>query len=74
MTDQPQSTGIVGSITDVAKAAVGALPPAFLMLVILNIVFIGLVMWFLDSQIATRTHLVERIVETCLTTATHQGR
>jgi uncharacterized protein YoxC len=42
------------------------MPPAFLMLVALNVVFLWIVMRFLDNQLNTRTELVGHVLTSCL--------
>ena len=42
------------------------LPPGFLVLAVLNIVLVGMVMWFLDSQLDTRLALLTKILDRCL--------
>jgi hypothetical protein len=63
---EPQHEGTIGAVTDISSKLIGALPPAFLMLVLLNVVFLGLVMWFLADQIDRRTALVTQIVTRCM--------
>jgi hypothetical protein len=58
--------GLVGAGLKLSNTIVGALPPAFLLLVLLNLAFLGLVMWFIDDQIQQRTDLVRRVVEHCM--------
>jgi hypothetical protein len=57
-----ESTNIPGAAAKLGGALIGALPPAFLLLCIINVVFLGLVMWFLADQIDRRTALVSHIV------------
>jgi hypothetical protein len=42
------------------------LPPAFLLLVILNIIFLGTAMWVFSHNADTRNALLTKIVERCL--------
>ena len=48
------------------ETIVGTLPPAFLVLVTINLAFLGVVLWFLDSQLEARTVLLGRIIDRCL--------
>jgi len=52
-------------VSRVSEKLIGVLPPAFLMLLLINSAFLGVVLWFLDAQIDQRTHLVERIIDHC---------
>ena len=62
----PKHEGTIGALTDLGGKLVGALPPVFIMLVALNVMFLGLVMWFLADQIDRRTALVTQIVTRCM--------
>lgn len=39
------------------------------MLVLINAIFIGAVLWFLDNRMTERTALVDKIVDRCLAQA-----
>lgn len=43
-----------------------SLMPPFLLLVAINTVFIGLVLWFLDQQLEQRMAVVNRVIDGCL--------
>jgi hypothetical protein len=62
----PRREGAIGAVTDISARLIGTLPPAFLMLVLLNLAFLGMVMWFLADQIDRRTALVTQIVTRCM--------
>jgi hypothetical protein len=64
-------TGIVGAASRISQSLITTLPPAFLLLVLLNIGFLSLVMWFLNNQIAARTALVEKVIDRCMDIALH---
>jgi hypothetical protein len=61
--------GLVATAGDLGRHLIGALPPAFLGLVLLNVAFLTLVFWFLSSQIDQRTALVGKLLEHCMATA-----
>jgi len=63
--------GAIGALSDLGARLVSALPPAFLLLVLLNVAFLGIVLWFLDSQLNQRTKLVNELVNRCLDIALH---
>ena len=60
------SKGVIAGAFDLSNRLVSALPPAFLMLVLINALFIALVFWFMDSQSKQRTAMVEKLVDKCM--------
>jgi hypothetical protein len=42
------------------------LPPAFLLLLVMNVMFLGVVAWVVDHNSEARNALLTRIVEKCL--------
>lgn len=74
--EQPQQpqiridrAGIVAAGVDLGKTVVTALPPGFLMLCLINLVFLMMIMWFLHDQnenIQARTQVVEKIITACI--------
>jgi hypothetical protein len=63
---QPRQEGAIGALSDLGGKLVGALPPVFIMLCLINVMFLGMVMWFLADQIDRRTALVAQIVTRCM--------
>ena len=63
MTEQERANGLLASISE---RLIRVLPPAFLMLIVLNIVFLGVLWWVFDHNVSARTELLNRIVEKCL--------
>ena len=61
MSDEP--TGLFSTL---GRALIGALPPAFLLLCVINVAFLAAVLWFLDNQSEARLHLIERIIDRCV--------
>jgi hypothetical protein len=59
-----------GAATEAVRA-VGALPAHFLILLLLNLVFLGMVLWFLTAQMELRTNLVGKIVDACIAQSVH---
>jgi len=53
-------------VTSLGKAVVVALPPAFLVLLLIDIVFIVVIMWFLDVQLEQRMVMANKILDHCL--------
>ena len=54
--------GIVG----LGNKLIGSLPAQFLMLAIINMVFIGSLVWFLDRRDSARERLLTPILAACL--------
>ena len=63
MTEQERTNGLLAGISE---RLIRVLPPAFLMLIVLNIVFLGVFWWVFDHNVSARTELLNRIVEKCL--------
>jgi hypothetical protein len=61
--DRPTVTGAVSKL---GQSLITALPPGFLLLCIINILFLGIVMWFLDDQVAQRTSMVGKLLDQCM--------
>ena len=55
--------GLIGRISD---KLIFVLPPAFLLLVIINIIFLGFVVWFINNNAEQRNALLTEIVRKCL--------
>jgi hypothetical protein len=58
--------GTFGALTDMGGRLLSTLPAGFLLLVLLNCGFLGLVLWFLDDQLDQRTKLVGQLLDHCL--------
>ena len=63
MTEQERTNGLLAGISE---RLIRVLPPAFLMLIVLNIVFLGVFWWVFDHNTTARAELLNRIVEKCL--------
>lgn len=67
MTDPAPTNGTIpGAISRLGQSLITALPSQFLMLVLINAGFLGLVLWFLTDQMDSRTALAGKIVDHCL--------
>jgi len=55
-----------GLIANVSDKLIKALPPAFLLLVLLNIGFLGMASWVFSHNSEQRNALLTKIVESCL--------
>ena len=55
-----------GLLAGVSDKLIKALPPAFLLLVLLNIVFLGVASWVFQHNTAVRNAMLTKIIDTCL--------
>jgi hypothetical protein len=58
-----------GAVSRIGQSLITALPPAFLMLVLLNVAFLGLVMWFLTDQLHGRDMMAQQLFNRCMAIA-----
>jgi len=63
MTDQERTNGLLASISE---RLIRVLPPAFLLLLILNAMFMLIFWWVYDHNVVARTEILNKIVEKCL--------
>jgi hypothetical protein len=62
VTDEQRS----GVLLSVSEKLLRVLPPAFIALLLVNIMFIGVIAWIFDHAAENRNALLTRIVEGCL--------
>jgi hypothetical protein len=55
-----------GLLATVSDKLIRALPPAFLLLVLLNIVFLGVAAYVFQHNTEVRNQMITRIIESCL--------
>jgi hypothetical protein len=55
-----------GLLASVSEKLIRALPPAFLLLVLLNIVFLGVATWVFGHNTESRNALLTKIIDKCL--------
>jgi hypothetical protein len=55
-----------GVLNDIGRGLISALPPAFLMLCVLNAAFLGGTLWFLSNQMEKRTEIVGNMLDRCM--------
>ena len=63
----PNGNGRHGLIDRMSERLVRALPPAFLLLIIMNIAFLGVAAWVFQHNTSVRNEMIQRIIESCLT-------
>jgi hypothetical protein len=61
-----QRPGLVGTALDLGKSVVAALPPAFLILSLLNFAFLYLVLNFTEHQNDQRLSILNSVIAQCL--------
>lgn len=60
---------VINASLDIGKTLIGALPPSFVMLCVINMVFLMMVVWFIHDQndiMRERTRVVGDIVTACI--------
>ena len=65
MTEE-QANSLAGAVSMIGKAAIAALPAQFLLLCLINVLFLGILMWFIDDQLNQRTQLANRVMDACI--------
>ena len=55
-----------GVLIGISERLIRVLPPAFLLLIIINVMFLGVMMWVFNHNAEARTELLTKIVEKCL--------
>lgn len=65
MTDPPPGDS-GGTLVRLSERLIRVLPPAFLLLIVMNCMFLGVIAWVFDHNADTRNVLLTKIVERCL--------
>ena len=63
---EEETGGKAGLLANVSEKIIRALPPAFLLLVLLNIVFLAVSAWTFQHNSDMRGAMISKIVEACL--------
>ena len=67
MTDPaPPQQGAVATVVTAASGVLVALPPAFIALLVVNVIFLGTVFWFLNNQQVIRNEFAGKFLEACI--------
>jgi hypothetical protein len=67
MSEPPAHPPPHGSVlVSISERLIRVLPPAFLLLIVLNCLFLGVIAWVFDHNAETRNALLTKIVERCL--------
>jgi hypothetical protein len=62
----PHKPGVTATLAALGHQLVSILPPAFLLVIILNVLFLGVITWVADRNAETRNQLLTKIIERCL--------
>jgi hypothetical protein len=63
---EEEHRGVVASLTSLGRTALTTVPPAFLLLAILNVAFLFAMGWVMLSQNASRERVLAQIITSCL--------
>jgi hypothetical protein len=67
--DEPSDRGPSGSVytlSTIPEKLIRALPPAFVMLILLNVIFLGVSAWSFQHNTDARTEMLSRILSACI--------
>jgi hypothetical protein len=70
--EPPRKNGVTATLAALGNQLVAVLPPAFVLLIILNVIFLGVVTYVFDRHAVARNELLTKIVERCLLTQQRQ--
>ena len=65
-TEPSNGNGRHGLLANVSDKLIRALPPAFLLLVLINIAFLGTTMWMVQHNAEARNVMLTKILDNCL--------
>jgi hypothetical protein len=71
MSDKPNGNGRAGLLASVSDKLIRALPPAFLLLILMNVAFLGVIAWVFDHNADVRNAMLTKIIDRCLLPPTH---
>lgn len=55
----------------VSEKLIRVLPPAFLLLIVMNVLFLGVIAWVFDHNADVRNVMLTKIIDRCLLPPTH---
>jgi hypothetical protein len=55
-----------GALITLSERLIRVLPPAFLLLVLMNIAFLGVIAWVVDHNLDARNAMLTRIIDRCI--------
>jgi hypothetical protein len=68
MSEKEPRSGVTAAMAALGNQLITILPPAFVLLIILNVMFLGVITWVFDRHATARNELLTKIVERCLLT------
>lgn len=66
-----QNGTTTGRLIDASRAVISAVPPSFIGLLLVNLLFLAAVLWFLNNQVEARMALVSKIIDACVIKVAH---
>ena len=54
------------NLTVVSEKLIKVLPPAFLLLVLMNVAFLGVMAWIFNHNVEVRNEMLTKIIDRCL--------
>ena len=57
---------MAGAAADTAGRLISTLPAQFIMLLLINVVFLGCVLWFESNSQAQRAAIMNRVLDACM--------
>lgn len=64
--EPPAAFSVTERAIEASRSVLMSVPPSFLGLLLLNMCFLGIVLWFLNSQVEARMALVGKIIDACV--------
>jgi type VI protein secretion system component VasF len=63
VTEQERANGLLASISE---RLIRVLPPAFLMLIFINVLALGFLFWFVDARANHTASVLNQLLQACL--------
>lgn len=65
MTNDPPPSN-AGVLVSISERLIRVLPPAFLLLIVMNCMFLGVIAWVFNHNAEARNGMLTKIIEQCL--------
>ena len=65
-TDDPHGPGVTGAVSRISSQVVSSLKPQFLALILVNAIFMGVFIWYIDARARHAAEIMRQLFETCL--------
>ena len=63
---EEQKHGIISAVTHVGSQVIAALQPQFLALILVNIMFMGVFIWYIDGRARHSVEIIKTLLDSCL--------